>query len=154
MKHDSEKLGALVGLAYTSRSSVLIRFEGHPLNFSPCKLEPGFLFTHINLHGGSVKPFFGSSVVRAYRPFPRTGKPGETPDTRAAWNLQTRLKSAPESVTRCKQWLTSGSTKQAIRRRFSTCDVLARKGLRGSLKQVLPVEVNLNLIYVCSIQSK
>ena len=112
-----------------------------PQIFSARTTLTGKLFSHANLHGGSVKPFFGSSVVRAYRPFPRTGKLGATPGTRAAWNLQTRLKSAPESVTRCKQWLTSGSTKQAIRRRFSTCDVLARKGLRSSLKQVLSVQV-------------
>lgn len=50
------KMSALVGLAYTSRSSVLIRFEGLPLDFSPCKLEPGFLYPPIAHATGRVAP--------------------------------------------------------------------------------------------------
>ena len=45
------------------------------------------------------------------RPFHRTVKHSETLCDRAAWNLQMRLKSAPESVTRCKLWLKLGTRK-------------------------------------------
>jgi hypothetical protein len=68
------------------------------------------------------------------RPFRRTVKLGETPGDRAARILQTRLESAPKSVTRCKAMVETGnSLNRTILGQVETCDVLARKGLFGNL---------------------
>jgi hypothetical protein len=69
------------------------------------------------------------------RPFHRTVKSGVTPDSRAAWNLQMRLKSAPECVTRCKVWLKLGTqeTERLINRPLRDLATIARKGLFENL---------------------
>lgn len=74
---------------------------------------------------------WGHALVK---PFRRGSKSGETPDTRAAWMLQTRLKSAPESVTRCNAWLKVGTQETDDSKTTCNCDVLARKGFRWNLR--------------------
>jgi hypothetical protein len=83
---EADKLSSFVGsVVRVTKSDFQISGQGAvPQRFSARTTLTGIHFP-TNRHSGPVKLFFESSVVRAYRPFPRTGKEG------SLWNSANRL---------------------------------------------------------------